>query len=85
VPQILRCCDKVSLGRNVRVSILLNPISTQEFATRNCTALYCVPHSVDDQLPSLDLRLALQEPRPTIDRGKEVCDVVQDLFGGARL
>jgi len=41
-----------------------------------------VSHSVDDQSPSLDFRLALQEPQPTIDRGKEVCDVAQNRFAG---
>jgi hypothetical protein len=41
---------------------------------------YRMPHSVDDQLPSLDLCLALQEPQLTIDRSKEV--IVQSRFGG---
>jgi hypothetical protein len=40
VAQILRWCDKVPPGRNVRASILLKPISTQEFTNQNCTALY---------------------------------------------
>jgi hypothetical protein len=54
----------------------LNRIAAQEFATRNCAALYRVPQSVDDELPTLDVCLALQEPQPTIDRRKKVRDVV---------
>jgi hypothetical protein len=40
-----------------------------------------VQHSLDDQLPSLDVRLALQEPQLTIDHGGEACHTVHNRFG----